>query len=230
MTERILPEPEKFASFPVDGRILDYYKGQFDSVYILLHPFIHPKSIEIERFCPKFYPKKHEMIEGCEAVRWKKILELTNLNALSEIYIGLRTRIHSLREEYANETFASCLEELIDKHGIIPPSGDSLPELIENRIYEAIRLLGYRWLWIGDQFGTERKLHWIDDLTDKDDVPSNGCIFTHDHSILITTALDQHYSFLCSSRKIIEQILDIDNFEGFYCTEKTEVSWGFSDK
>ena len=34
----------------------------------------------------------------------------------------------------------------------------------------------------------------------------HGCIFTHDHSILVTTHWDSHFSFLCSSKKNIEEI------------------------
>lgn len=51
MTERDLPpspEPDKYASCPLDGRVLDYYKGAFDSVYVLLHPFERPRSTEPE--------------------------------------------------------------------------------------------------------------------------------------------------------------------------------------
>ena len=79
---------------------------------------------------------------------------------------------------------------------------------------------------MADEFGTERKLTWIEDLIEKDLVPSHGCVFTHDHSLLITTHWDSHCSLLCSSKDIIEKILSVYNFEGFYCSPKTEVYWG----
>ena len=49
MTDRVLPTPEKFASCPYDGKVLPFYEGQFDCVYVLLHPFCKPTSIDIER-------------------------------------------------------------------------------------------------------------------------------------------------------------------------------------
>ena len=55
-------------------------------------------------------------------------------------------------------------------------------------------------MWVADEFGTERKLTWIEDLIEKDLVPSHGCVFTHDHSLLITTHWDSHCSLLCSSK------------------------------
>ena len=226
MADRALPKPEQYASCPDGGKILEFYKGQFDSVFILLHPFIYPKSIDIERFCPEQWPGKREIIEGCEAVSWERVLELTGLENLSEIDVGLRTSISGLKTEIANEAYASTLCELTEKKNIIHPSEGDLSPLIENRIYEAIKSLGHGWLWVGDEFGTERKLHWIDDLIVEDEIPCHGCVFTHDHSLLVTTHWDSHCSFLCSSKEIIEKILSTDDLEGFYCTENTEVYWG----
>ena len=31
-------------------------------------------------------------------------------------------------------------------------------------VLESIQEIGYEWAWVGDEFGTERKLYWIDDL------------------------------------------------------------------
>jgi len=226
MTDRILLKPEQYASCPYDEKILDFYKGQFSDVFILLHPFISPKKIDLERFCPEKWPSKKEIIEGCEAVSWAKVLELTELKKLSQIDVGLRTSISSLKKEIANETYASCLNDLTKKYGIIHPSEGDLPPLVENRIYNAIKSLGHEWLWVGDEHGTERKLCWIDDLIANDEVPSHGCVFTHDHSLLVTTHWDSHCSYFCSSKSIIESVLAIEKFEGFYCSKNTEVYWG----
>jgi hypothetical protein len=229
-TDRILPEQEKFASWPRKGKILEFYKGQFDSVYIMLHPFILPISIKIERFCPQDYPTKREIIEGCEPVSWHRILELTHLRTISEIEIGLQTRIFGFDCKYANANFAYRLDELFEKEHIVCPSGTNLPPLIENRIYKAVKPLDYQSLWIGDPYTTDRKLYEIDELIEKNVIPSYGCVFTDDHCLLVTTPWDSDYSFLCSSRKIIEQILSFDNLEGFYCTEQTDVYWGLCER
>lgn len=225
MTKRVLPEPDKYASCPGDEKILQYYKDQFDSVYILLHPFIKTNQIDLESFCPSRWPSKHDLIKGCEPLTWNKILSITGLKNIAEIDVGLRTRIHGIKEKFANEEFANRLSDLFDENIICPPEGDISP-LLENKIFSAIKKSGHEWLWVADEFGTERKLTWIDDLVEKDLVPSHGCVFTHDHSLLITTHWDSHCSFLCSSKDIIEKILSVNNFEGFYCSPKTEVYWG----
>jgi len=226
MTNKVFPKPEQYASCPSGGKILEFYKGQFDSVYVLLHPFFYPKSIELERFCPEQWPSNHEIIAKCETILWKRILELTDLRSLSEIDVGLRTSISSLKKELENETYAACLNKLTEINGIIHPSEGELSPFLKNRVLDSIKALGHDWLWVGDEFGTERKLNLIDDIIEKDEIPIHGCVFTHDHSLLVTTHWDSHCSFLCSSETIIKQILAVDNFEGFFCTKNTEVYWG----
>jgi hypothetical protein len=176
MADRRLPQPEKFASCPYDEKILDFYKGQFDAVFVLLHPFLYPRNINIDRFCPEHWPTKFEIIETCERVSWKRIVELTGLSSFAQIDVGLRTSILGLNGEFANEDYASRLIELTEKENIIHPSEGQLPPLLENRIYEVIKVLGHEWLWVGDEFGTERKLHGIDDLIKSDLAQDNGSL------------------------------------------------------
>ena len=224
MTKRVFPEKEKFASCPYDERILEYYEGVFDSVYIMLHPFICP--INIDRFCAERWPSKHEMIKNCKAVSWHAVLEMSGLKTISEIDIGLRSYIGRINKKLSNADYVERLVSTVKRNQLIFPLEGDLSPLIENRIFNALRKTGYDWAWVGNEHGTERKLWWLEDLMEGDEVPSHGCIFTHDHSILITTHWDSHCSFLCSSKKIIERILKIESFEGFYCTPNTEVYWG----
>jgi hypothetical protein len=77
MTKRIVPSPEKFASCPNSGLILEYYQGHFDAVFVLLSPFFKPTSFDIKRLDNNDWGDKHQMIEGCETVSWQQVLELT---------------------------------------------------------------------------------------------------------------------------------------------------------
>lgn len=229
MANRVLPTPEKFASCPYDEKILQFYEGQFEAVYVLLHPFLESATLDLERFCPEKWPTKQEIIAGCTPINWQEILRLTGLPALSDIDVGLRTSIGGLHKDRSNQQAADKLNSLSKELSIIHPSEGDLPPLLENRVFEAIRKLGYDWLWIGDEFGKERKLHWIEDLIGQDAIPSHGCVFTHDHKLLITTHWDSCCSFLCSSKDLIERILSSEPFEGFYCTPNTEVYWGLNE-
>lgn len=56
MAERVLPKPDIFATYPNEGRVLEYYAGTFEAVYVLLHPFIDTTQVGSERFKPVTYP------------------------------------------------------------------------------------------------------------------------------------------------------------------------------
>jgi hypothetical protein len=225
MKKRVLPTPDKFASCPNEGKVLGYFEGQYESVYVLLSPFMRPTSIPMVRFCPEKWPTKQELINGTEAVTWEQILSLTRLKSIDEIDIGLRTSIGGLNAKFSKQDFSEILCELTETAKIIhPPEGDVSP-LLENRLYDSLQHLGHEWVWVGDEFCTKRKLTWIDDLKKGDEIPCHGCVFTPDKSIMITSHWDSHFSFLCSSKSTILQILDHQDFEGFFCTPETEVYW-----
>lgn len=223
--KRTLPEPDLFATCPNDGKILEFYSGQFESVYVLLHPFIRTTSIDPGRFCPETYPSKTEILEGCVAVGWREIVKLTELTDINQIDIGLRTGIHGLATEFENEEYTNAITRLEESSNIIRPCEGDVPELLQNQLFEVLQQIGQEWLWIGDEFGTERKFEWIDDLKGDYSFPSHCKLFTPDKSLLVTTHWDSHFSFLCSTRETIQKILSINSFEGFFCNEKTEVYW-----
>jgi hypothetical protein len=222
--KRVLPPSDKFASCPYDENILEYYKGQFKFVYVLLHPFCKSDVIDWNTITPETYPSKDDMIEKCTPVTWQEVLKITPFKNISEIDVGLRSSIHGIKKH--NETLVDYLQKLYDETLIVTPLEGDLPPLLENRLYAAIKKLGYEWLWVGSELADERKLHYIDDLVSGDLIPNHGSIFTHDYSLLVTTHWDSHCSFLCSSKNTIEKILAIDPFEGFYCTPDTQVYWG----
>lgn len=227
-SERILPEPDRFAvCAPEDVPILSFYAGVFESVYVLFHPFIRQVSIDKERFSPDAYPTKAELLSHCQKVKWSEVLELCMLSRFAEIDIGLRTAIHGLKEEFADHRLEAEISSLYEEQDIVMPSEGELADLIQNELFSAIRELGYDSIWIGDEFCTERKLEWIDDLFDRgrEYFPSHCNYFTPDKRLLVATHWDSHFSFMCSSRSRIDQILKCYPLEGFFCDDKTEIYW-----
>ncbi|MCZ4281964.1 DUF2711 family protein [Kiloniella laminariae] len=229
MDRDFVPAPELYASCPVGGKVLEYYRGQFEAVFILLHPFMRPRTISPDLFYPDTWPKKKEIIADCEPCSWNEVLCACGLKSLSEVDTGLRTLIGALNPERSNSVYAEVIENYCDQNNLIPPEPGDLSVIIENLVFETLmKKLGYRWLWVGDEFGLERKLHKIEDVIKADEIiaPPHARYFTHDHQFLIATHWDSHCTFLCSSRERLETFLQNEKFEGFFCTENTEVYWG----
>jgi hypothetical protein len=224
MGERILPTADVFATCPTEGKVLDYYAGVFERVYVLLHPFIKPKSIGSEQFKPGSYPTRSSIVKNCVAVSWLEVAAIAGFPSMAAVDIGLRSSILGLRAELANQEYADKIASLAESDGILPPPEGGFSDLLHDRVLTYIQDRGHDWVWIGDEFGTERKLYWIEDLKGQDTGPTHGrCnVFTPDKGILWTTHWDSHFSFLCSAR---DNLADIQEFEGFFCTPQTEVYW-----
>ena len=227
MVDRTLPEPDRYAVCPLDGSILDFYRGVFDAAYVLLHPFIRPVSISSDRFKEQANLSSNEICRTCEPVSWSAIQAASDLPSMSAVDIALKTMIRGLKRELANETFADKLEEVLRTDDIVEPSEGSFPELTQNAMLSFIQSLGYQWVWVGDEHCTERKLYWIDDLK-----PPNAknelfrsSVFTPDKAILWTVHWDSHYSFFCSSAENVAKLSRLADLEGFVCTQATEVYW-----
>jgi len=226
--DRTLPAPDLFAACPDAGNIFEFYNGQFESVYVLLHPFIRAVSIDKDLFYPDTYPSKLAILEHCAPLTWREVASLTDLPDINAVDIGLRTGILGLNPEYSNPAYAESIKKLEETTNIVRPNEGDIPELLQNRLFSTLQSVGQDWLWVGDELGTERKIEWIDDLKGEYQFPSHCNLFTPDKTILLTTHWDSHFSFLCSSRKMIEAILSADQFEGFFCTNTTEVYWSLN--
>ncbi|MGA8027133.1 MAG: DUF2711 family protein [Bryobacteraceae bacterium] len=231
MSERILPKPDAFATCPADGKILEYYAGTFEAVYVLLHPFIQAVSIAKELFEPTIYPVRSSIVNNCTPVSWKEVAGKAALPSIAAVDVGLRTTIRGLKSEFSNEEYAARIVFLAQSHKILPPPEGSFSDLLHDAVLSAIQGAGYEWVWVGDEFGTERKLYWIEDLKTQDAGPTAGnCnIFTPDKGLLWTTHWDSHFSFLCSSRQRLAALVESNQFEGFFCTPSTEVYWSIRD-
>jgi hypothetical protein len=227
MAERVLPAADAFATCPYEGSILEYYAGIFEAVYVALHPFIDVAQVEAERFRPGTYPGRQFILKNCRAVSWAEVMCRTGLPSLKSVDIGLRTMIRGLKEEFSNPQSASAIESLAESNQILAPPEGCFSDLLHDKILLSIQNLGYDWVWVGDEFGTERKLYWIDDLKNSDSGPTAGHsnVFTPDKALLWTTHWDSHFSFLCSSREKLMAIQEANDFEGFFCDPDTEVYW-----
>lgn len=224
---RVIPAPDVYAMCPSDGRILEYYSGTYDSVYVSLSPFIQPVTISRDLFCPDSYPDRLTIQTSCKAVRWADVATGADLPNLAAVDIGLRTQVGGLKKAVANADYSNRLGDFCEATGLIPPPEGEHSDLLHNNVLGLFQELGHESVWVGDEFCTERKLHWIEDLK-TETVPTIGghCnVFSPDKSLLWAVHWDSHFSFLCSARRNLDRVGVASSLEGFYCTPETEVYW-----
>ncbi|WP_213535123.1 DUF2711 family protein [Paenibacillus sp. J45TS6] len=186
------------------------------------HPFIKPISISCDLFEPGTYPGKNDFIEKCEMITWKQFLSLSETESYNKLDIGLRTRIMGLKKQFANEETSKRIQDTCEKLQLIEPMEGLFPEFLMNKVLLSIKQEGHDWIWSGDEFCTERKLEYIDDLIKDNTAFRNQRLnlFTHENEILLTTHWDSHFSILCSDKNTINKLLSLLIWKFFSATIK----------
>lgn len=229
MTDRMLPEPHRYAVCAADdARIKDFYSGFFPEVFICLHPFLLPLKIDSSLFKPETYPNKAAIREKTKPVSWAKFLELSKLDSIQTLDIALRTRIGGLNKTYQNSQAAAMVDLALEEQDLIEPDENCFPEILFDQWLHILLSMGHRWVWLGDEHCTERKLHFIQELIDSPDLPDERNMFTHQNEILLTTHWDSHFTLICGSKPDLEKLIEQCDLEGFYCTEETKIYWSLS--
>lgn len=227
MTARILPEPDIYAVCPDNGHVLSFYRDVFASAYVLLHPFIRPVGMSVDDFldCPSL--ERSQICTACVPVTWSELQRLGGFSSLAEIDVALRTRIGGLKRNLQSQGLAAQLEDCLSREGLVQPTEGRFSDLTHNMVLSFLQEEGQSWVWVGDEFGTQRKLYWIDDLKKPDSDVTEGCcsVFTPDKSTLWTTHWDSHFAFVCGSNHMVDRLANDARFEGFRCDPGTEVYW-----
>lgn len=228
-----LPEPDRFAISPPDGGpLLPFYRDVFEAVFVLLHPFLRPKGIMRERLLEDPEVGRNQIRRACEPVPWAEVQQLGNFSSLAEIDIALRTQIGGLRQEFASPDLASRLQSCLHVLGLVQPTEGRFSDLTHDEVLDFVQEEGHSWVWVGDEFGTERRPYRIDDLKKPDSGATEGhcSVFTPDKSILWTTHWDSHFAFVCGSSRMIDRMVTDKRFEGFRCDQETPVYWSLHQR
>ncbi len=224
--KKILPAFDIYASCPSDDLILDYYKNRFNSVFIAYHQCYKPDNIPMSKFEGDDFPTNAEIRSGCTAISWAEIISKVSLNTPSEMDVGLRTHIGGLKRQFENKAFSDAIRQFSKETSISIPDEGCICPFVEGKLLSALHELGYEWLWVGDEFGIERRLKWIEDILIKDELPYSACSYTPNKKILIATHWDSHCTFICANNKLLTSLINKAEIEGFYCDERTKVYWG----
>jgi hypothetical protein len=230
---RVCPEIERNNISPdADIPILEFYNGFYDCIYIILHPFYKVVDQDEIKFDLKTWPTKKEINRCTQKLSWQDFIKLSGIENINRLDIALRNSIWGLNNKHKNDEDLGLFNNATEKYSLIPPGEGDFSDILINEMLEALLFLGYDWIFVGDEFGHERKLQYIQDIID-DEVEVNyhhENWYTPKNEILYTTHWDSHFTMLCSDKRTVEKILEKYPFEGFYCKPDTEIYWSIHSK
>jgi hypothetical protein len=220
---------------PQEGdKILTFYQGYYDTVFIIFHPFIKPKK-GYEFDVENDYPDKTSVCMNFDKVLWLDILRECDFEDFDRLDIALRNWIGGLVAKHQNPMDVEKLKRVCKKFNIIEPNEGRFQDCLIDNMISSIKELGYDRIVFGDEWGDKQEAVLITELESKnndynellDFEPNN--VFTEDHKILYTVHWDSHFTLLCSDTFTIKGIVDKFQFEGFYAIEETEIYWSVKD-
>ena len=202
-------EHNSICAYP-DVAILDFYKGYYDTVFIILSPFVKKQSGVL--------------------ITWDTVAKLSGFNGINQLDIALRNDIRGLSKLHANDKDVEILKQICDKHDMFMPVEGCFPDEFKTFFLESFKEEGHEYIFVADEHGFERQIVYTQDVIDgKADVRLN--ILGHEnwysnkHEILYTTHWDSFFTLLCSDKNTVGRILLKHKFEGFYCNDKTTIYW-----
>jgi hypothetical protein len=210
--------------------IIEFYEKYFDTVYIILHPFL--KVIDKTKIdFDEEYPDKNKISNYCELMTWKDFLILSDIENIETLDIALRNSIGGLNKIFQNKISLKKLNETSEKHEIYHPNAGMFEYISIKSICESFVLLGFDKLIVGNEFGNEKRNLKIKKIfEDKDEIFSTDSnLYSENNEILYTVHWDSHYTILCSNKENVERIVSKFNFEGFYCDKETDIYWSIKN-
>lgn len=143
-------------AFP-DMPILEFYKGYFESVYIILHPF---RRVQIESdlsFNADNWPSKKQILKTTAKVPWAEFILLSGFKNIKQVDLALRNNIGGLIKKHENPIDSTILKKTLKHFNIIVPEEGQFSEFFEADMLNAILDDGHECIYVGDEFGGRGK-------------------------------------------------------------------------
>lgn len=225
MTHRVQPPPDPYASCPGDGPILPFFKGHFQAAFVALHQFLRPVSSAALGEATRLESSYSEIVATHSPVSWTEVLAATGFDGIADLDLALRTSISGLKAQYERRDLAERLATTMRVQGLETPlEGEPCP-FVQGKLLSGLHSDGHRWVWIGDEFCSERKLHWLEEVQATPSPFPHPCLFTPDKRFLITSHWDSHYTLFCGPEVDLVRLCAARGVEGFLCEPTTEVFW-----
>lgn len=180
------------------------------------------------------YPTESEVLSLGERVTWESLRAKAGFSNLGEMHKALRTSIGGLRKPLRREDLAERLRGFTKSEKIYHPAEGRFDPFTKFDIYKAMHLLEKNKLVVDDEFYQKRKELDLDNLKKKDFshaiCSKDYYIYSADESVLFSIGWDDFFYLICSDKPSIEKIRQQVPIEGFYCDNKTNSNWYWTEE
>ena len=212
---------------PYDAPLAEAYGGHFESVYVLLHPFVGvPEPLAWKSV--KQYPSDDQILSRGAKVPWGYVAAQTGLSACAKVNQALLTSIGSISEELRDYPASETLTSFLQSNSVWMPTEGRFEPLLQMDFLDAFKAANQEELVFVPEFPHTDPIQRLkaSRLRNREvSFPSRGTLTTPDASFLLTVDWDSFFTLFYGSREFVAEVVQRCNLEGFFATPTTEHSW-----
>ena len=223
---------EQFTYPAYDAPLIQAYGGRFESVFVVLHPFIAvPEHLAWKTV--KSYPADEQILALGTKVPWAEAAVGTGLGNCAKLNHALLTSIRSIGNEACDFEASRSLQRYLESNAVWMPTEGRFEPMLQADLLAAFDS--------ADQnSASNSELVYVPEFPAVDPVqrlsvaalksgaipfPMRGTLMPADASFLITVDWDSFFTLFYGSRAFITQVARRRNIEGFFASLTTEHFW-----
>ena len=218
---------DKYGYPPYDAPLLEAYGARFDSVYVILHPFVHMPE-EFSWGATHCYPDDGQIVLHGRRQPWSEVARQTGMGACARLNQALLTSIGAIDDYLCDYPARDNLRQFLQSSCVWMPVEGRFEPLLHADFVHAFDAAGHEQLIYVPEFPEKDVIQpfHIAGLRDRTiPFPSCGSIAAPDQSFLFTVDWDSFFTLFYGPRAFVETVVRERNIEGFFATRTTEHAW-----
>jgi hypothetical protein len=218
---------ERLTYPPYDVPLVEAYGGLFESVYVILHPFVRVPG-DLSWQATRHYPSDEQILDAGEKCTWARVAAATGLGTCAKLNQALLTSIRSIKEELCDFHAAQTLASYLEAESIWMPSEGRFEPLVQADFLDAFETAGQEELMFVPEFPSADPIQQLNvaSLTSHEQAfPNHGTLVALDESFLFTVDWDSFFTLFYSPRDLVSETVRRKNLEGFFATPNTDHAW-----
>ena len=212
---------------PYDAPLIEAYDGAFESVYILLHPFISVPN-DLAWQSTKQYPGDEQILSVGAKYTWADVAGKARLGTCAKLNQALLTSIASIDEDLRDYAASSDLTRFLESHPIWMPTEGRFEPLLQMDLLDAFEAAGCGELAFIPEFPATDPVQRLNVQSLKRrevPFPNRGTLTALDESFLLTVDWDSFFTLFYGPREFVNEVVRRNSLEGFFATPTTEHTW-----
>jgi hypothetical protein len=212
---------------PHDAPLLEAYGGRYESLYVILHPFVGVPD-ELAWKATKNYPDDEQIASVGAKYSWSQVAAQTGMDTCAKLNQALLTSIGSINKELCDFAGRDALKGFLESNSVWMPTEGRFEPLLHADFLDAFETAGQKELIFVPEFPITDPIQRFDltRLRSREvPVPTRGTLAAPDGSFLLTVDWDSFFTLLYGPRDLVADVVRRNKLEGFFATPFTEHFW-----